>query len=184
MILIKFIGMDSGLLGIIMALLLAAISGYSSYKSAKKKRAGSKAAGAGVSFQSDTGREKLEDEEEEDDDEFEDIFSFVFKNRKMDEENPAAAFSADAEPQEEEIGSEFVQDGTFAGQNDTEEGVPATVALEQPSLQDVQVAATGRDAYAENQGTGNSAAIRERIKQSPKDLILFSEILNPKFKEL
>lgn len=182
MILIKFIGMDSGLLGIIMALLLAAISGYSSYKSAKEKRAGGTTAGAGDSIQSDTEKEEREDDEE--DDEFEDIFSFVFKNRKMDKENAAAAFSADAEPQAEENGSVYVQDGTFAGQSDTEEGVLATVALEQPMSMEVQAAPVGKDAYAENQVTKNSATIKERIKHSPKDVILFSEILNPKFKEL
>lgn len=164
--------LDSDLMGIIFALLtflVPVISAISERKRKKRKEASKPQ--NGELFQGDAFAhedECLHDEEdvhEEDDSlksDIDEIFDMILGNRRGDDVK-----GDEADTTKEEVAEELP----------AEEALPQTFI--QPEAPEVY-----EESVVEEPDTKPAEGIKGRLSKNPKDMVIFAEIMNPKYKEL
>lgn len=153
--------LDSDILGIVVAMITVAFSIYSSITARKKK--GSRAPG---NVQSAQVVEQEENPAVLESNEIDELFDLFLSGKTVKEEAS-------------EMVEETVEEPVPAEENiriEVQEGIPQTVEPDRIS------AVIEEQPPMENE-IGDAQDLKKRIKLDPKDIVICSEILNPKFKE-
>lgn len=204
--LIQICSMDSlgsDIVAIIVAVLTVAVGWYSSFKKEKDKKR--KAYDRTYSNLSQENAEEnvvrhekrqpeylhIEelDEDQDQEDELDDLFDFIFKGKEKKEEVPQIQKDPEPEPEPESV---FVPEeaipATLAYNNGFQENIENANALKEPHHHVEKMPVYNYDRADGGISDGknhdyNNLTIKERLKISPRDMIVFSEILKPKFRD-
>ncbi len=180
--------MESGLWGIILTLLLIGFNFYASYK--KKKREQIKRNGPQVVNNEPVGEDTGYEE-----DPFDFFFNKEFNPEEDISEENIEMQEGETVKEEDPAGEEAFYDN---GLDSVENSGPVSrfAATEEqrgyvPAAEDGPVEETSGSSPAEQEdgqkenlrATDRGAGLKERLKRNPRDMVLFSEIFRPRYKD-